>query len=132
VWARPTPPGAPNAAVYGLVTSPDDDTVIGASVDLSIAGGVTLHESMTGEESGSHHGDGAHDAHDAVDATEAARALAFSSAEPLALEPGGRHLMLTGLTAPLAEGSTFAISVELASGALLTAEVVVATNDPWS
>ena len=47
-------------------------------------------------------------------------------------EPGGKHIMLTGLTGPLLAGAHLPLTLTFASGTTLTVDVVVAVSAPES
>ena len=116
VWARATPAGVSVGAVYLRVTSPDDDELVGSTVDPSIAESVQLHST---------------DIDDGGTATMTEQgSLAVPAGGELVLEPLGSHLMLVGLADPLTAGERFDITLELASGGALTAEVAVRDTAP--
>ena len=99
-WARPTAPGAENAAFYMEISnSGDSDVLTGAS-----SGRCTMTEvhatTMTD------------DVMSMAPAT--ADALTVGSDNPLTLEPGGIHVMCMGIKAPLIEGEV--VTVELRFG----------------
>ena len=51
--------------------------------------------------------------------------LAISAGEAVAFEPGGAHIMLSGLTAPLREGDSLALTLEFEQAGAVTVEVPV-------
>jgi len=51
--------------------------------------------------------------------------LAIEPGEAVAFEPGGAHIMLSGLTAPLREGDRLALTLEFETAGVLTVEVPV-------
>jgi periplasmic copper chaperone A len=90
-WARPGPAGGETAA-YLVITSTSDaaDTLV--SVSSPVAASVDLHETST-DASGM-------TGMDPMDGME------IPAGGTVTLEPGGMHLMVTGLTDGLAVGDT--------------------------
>lgn len=129
VWARPTPAGAANGVVYLRITSPIDDTLLRAAVSASVADAATIHRSAGGDGASGHEGHGGAGGDDMATMTEA-NAVELSAGEPVAFEPGGLHVMLTDLVAPLVEGETFDLVLGLDHGGDVTVTVVVAVNPP--
>lgn len=87
-WARATPPGASTGAVYMTLTSPAGDRLTGAS--SPVAGEASVHEMrMTGE---------------VMHMRAVEGGLALPAGKAVTLAPGGYHLMLEGLKAPLKPG----------------------------
>lgn len=109
-WARTTPAGAETAAVYMTIRTDHDDALVGASVDASIASGAMLHETTST---------------DGQLTMEHTATVALPADEDVLFEPGGRHVMLTSLAAPLAEGATFDVTLdfERADDVAVTVEV---------
>ncbi len=110
-WARATPPGAPSAAVYFTITSgADADRLVGVSVDETVAAHASLHRTV-------HENDNAR--------MEPVDAAPVSADQPLVFEPGGYHVMLTGLKKTLAEGDRFPLTLEFAEHGSVDVEVAV-------
>ena len=131
-WARPTPAGADEGVVYLTVTSDRADAVEAASVPSAIAGGAELHETMVGGADGAHHHGGGGGGGDEMATMAPAEELAVDPATPLVFEPGGNHVMLVDLVAPLEAGERFVLTLELASGRSIDVPVVVQVNPPGS
>ena len=96
-WARATIAGQPSAAVYLTVTNAGrgDDRLLGVSSPA--AKSATLHSSSS--EGG-------------VMRMRALRdGLAVPAGATVKLEPSGNHAMLTGLSAPLAPGTSFPLDL---------------------
>ncbi len=126
-WARPTPAAATEGVVYLIVTSDVADELVGAAVPASVAGHADLHTSNAAADGGHHHGaadDGGEVTMEHVDAVpiEAGGTVTFS--------PGGNHIMLVDLAAPLAEGDRFEMTLRFSSGRSLVVPVVVSVNPP--
>ncbi len=90
VWARATPPHASTGAVYMTLTSPADDALTGASTPVAQKAGV--HEM---------HMDGT-----IMRMRPVEGGLDLPAGKPVALAPGGYHLMLEGLKGPLKPGQS--------------------------
>ncbi len=95
-WARATPPGVLNGAAYLTIANDGGaaDTLLGAETPR--ATGISIHTTVFAG------GNAA--------MTAAAGGLAIAAGGSLAMAPGGTHLMLS-LSAPLAEGDTFPLTL---------------------
>lgn len=111
-WARATPEGAPTGAAYGLLVNlgSEEDTLIGVTTDAAET--VELHEMIMG--------DG-----DVMMMNQVEGGFVLAPNTYLELAPGGLHLMLIGLTAPLEAGGTMDLTLqfEKAGDVLLTIPV---------
>jgi copper(I)-binding protein len=118
-WARSSAAGQGTGAAYVVLTGgAEDDRLVGAAVPAEVAGSVELHETVAvgDEEAG-----GAHDMDDADLMTmEEAAGIDVPAGATVELAPGGSHLMLVDLAAPLVAGDTFAVDLSFAGGATLT------------
>ena len=134
-WSRTTPAAATTGVVYLEITSPDDDTIVAAAVPADIAGTAELHETMAAGESGHSHGG------DTADTTDGSAPSGEMVMEPLdevelpadttvVFEPGGLHIMLIDLAAPLELDQEFTLTLTLGSGDQIDVDVVVADNVP--
>ena len=110
-WARATPPGAKVGAAYVTIANGGglDDRLVAAASPA--AAKVTVH--ATAEESG-------------VATMRPLRAPVLPAGETLVMRPGGTHLMLTGLSAPLREGDTVELALTFEKAGALTVEAIVA------
>lgn len=135
-WARTTPAGATTGVVYFEITSPDDDTIVSASVAADIAASAELHESMAAGDSGhSHGGDTADSAADTTAPTgemvmEPVDEVELSANSTVVFEPGGLHVMLIDLADALTLDEEFTLTLTLGSGDQIDVDVVVADNVP--
>lgn len=129
-WARPTPPGAANGVVYFEITSPTDDALISVSVPTEVAAEAAMHETMGGG--------GASPMPNMPDMTTAGGEMTMEPLDSVDLpggtavvfEPGGKHVMLTGLVAPLVEGDHFQTTFTTKDGHTLVVDVVISANPP--
>lgn len=94
-WARPTLPGQLSSAAYfSLSNGGGGDRLLSVA---SPAGQASLHSvTMDG----------------AIARMRPLEALEIPAGSTVVLEPGGTHVMLTGLEAPLAEGQSLALDLE--------------------
>ena len=109
-FATPTPPGASNGAAYVDITAFSTPvTLVGASSPASNT--VELHEMrMDGDMMQMRH----------------VNEIPINAGETSTMRPGGGfHLMLVGLTEPLAEGDRFPLTLSFAEQEEVTIEVWV-------
>jgi copper(I)-binding protein len=94
-WARATPPGADVGAIYLTIENKGraEDRIVGVS--SSVAHSAMLHQTV--EESG-------------VSTMRAANG-SVAPGTTLDMKPGGSHIMLMGLRAPLKEGETIDVTL---------------------
>lgn len=94
-WARPAAAGGTSAAYMRITNGTDgEDTVVGVSTPA--AAKASIHQTMT-DDSGM---TGMHEA-----------TLTLPAGGTVALEPGGYHVMLTGLAADLVPGSEIQLTL---------------------
>ncbi len=100
-WARPAGPGMPNSAAYGLLVNltDADDTLLSAST--SAASAVELHDMMIS--SG-----------DVMQMNPIEGGVVIPADDAVLFEPGGKHMMLVGLTQELASGTTIDLTLSFA------------------
>lgn len=123
-WARATAPTASSAAVYFAITSDHDDAIVGVTVDPEIAGAASLHRTVTAGTTSATDGVGP-----MMSMEEVAR-VELAAGETVTFEPGGQHVMLTELAAPLTDGSSFELTIELADAPAQTVTVAVSRDEP--
>ncbi|MSO69202.1 MAG: copper chaperone PCu(A)C [Alphaproteobacteria bacterium] len=109
-WARFTPPGAPNGAAYLVIEnkSAAPDRLIGAATPRAAKVEFHGHE-MEGE----------------MMAMRQREAIDLAAKDIVAFEPGGLHLMLLKLTAPLKDGERFPLTLRFENAGDISIEVVV-------
>lgn len=115
-WVRLPPNGTSMAAGYVDVVNggKQADRLVGAA--CACAARVTIHEmSTTGG---------------VMRMREAAGGLTVQPAGELRLQPGGDHLMLMGLKAPLKAGERLPLTLEFARSGKMTVEAEVRTAPP--
>jgi periplasmic copper chaperone A len=129
-WARASTPGAIDGVVYLAVTSPSVDQLVGASVPATTAAGVELREAM-----------GAHDGAAMPNMPEMASgdgamtmmplsALDLPAGKAVALQPGGKHILLKRLNQSLVAGDSFPLTLQFSKAGSVTITVTVSNNPP--
>ncbi len=133
-WARTTPPGASSGVAYLRVISPVDDELTGVSVPPTVAGAAAMHETMSATDTGG----GAMAGMDHSDSNDGAMVMvpldmvALPAGRWVLFEPGGRHVMLTDLVAPLGAGEHVILTLRFAHHEPIAVDVEVADNAPSS
>jgi periplasmic copper chaperone A len=107
-WARATPAKAENGAAYVTIVSPTPDRLLSASSPA--AKKAELH---TMEMAGM------------VMKMRPVAGLDIPAGQPVALKPGGEHIMLIGLQQPLREGQSFALTLNFEKAGARTVSVAV-------
>ena len=109
-WARATPGGAKAAAVYMTLVNKGsaDDRLV--SVTTSVAGKAEVHSTTT--ETG-------------VTRMRPVEALDVKAGTSTTLKPGGYHVMLTDLKAPLVAGQSFAVTLTFENAGKIDATATV-------
>lgn len=107
-WARATPGKAENGAAYLTIQSPTPDRLL--SVSSPVANKAELHTmSMEGM----------------VMKMRPLAGLDIPAGQPVTLKPGGQHIMLVGLDAPLREGQSFPLTLTFEKAGTRTVSVAV-------
>ena len=94
-WARPAPAGGQTAAYFTITNGGSADRLV--KVQCPIAGSAMLHRTAT-DSSG-------------MTGMSMVDAMAIPADSEVTLEPGGFHVMLTGLDRALAAGETIELSL---------------------
>jgi copper(I)-binding protein len=112
-YARATAAGQPNGGAFlGLANAGADDRLL--SVSATVANSVELHQmSMDGNVMRMRQVDG----------------IELKTGKPVALEPGGYHVMLLGLHAPLKSGDSFPMTLKFEKAGSVVVEVKVEGAD---
>jgi periplasmic copper chaperone A len=108
-WCRTTPNGAQSGACYVTLTSATADRLL--SVATPAAATTQIHEMAVENGVGR--------------MRELENGLELPAGQAVTLQPGARHLMLLGLTQPLAEGTAVSLTLgfERAAPVAVTAQV---------
>lgn len=122
-WARESAMMQSAAAVYMDLTADEDDVLVSASVDSSVAPTVEIHETteMDDDMSGDDDDMGGGGMMQMVPVDE----VDLPAGETISLEPGGLHIMLLDLVEPLEIGQEFDLDLEFESGETLSVTVEV-------
>jgi copper(I)-binding protein len=116
-WARSTAAAQTTGAVYFDVESSADDTLVSASVPASIAAAAELHEHVMNDDG-------------SMVMRELDDGLVLEAGEPAAFEPGGLHVMLVDLAAPLEVGQSFELTLDFANADPVVVPVTVYETEP--
>jgi periplasmic copper chaperone A len=117
-WARTSPSMATAGAAYMRIanTTTADDALVAASVDPSVATMVEIHETVAGQ-------GGMMEMHPV-------QRIAVPAGGSVDLAPGGYHVMLMGLTAPLEVGSTIQIGLTFEKAGQISVTATVRETAP--
>lgn len=126
-WSRATSEVQDTGVVYFTLTGGGDgDALLGAAVDASIAGSAQLHETVMGSDDSM--GDmGGHDMGDmGAMSMQPVDAVHVDAGSTVLFEPGGYHVMLMDLAAPLVADTTFELTLtfEHAGEMIVTVQVL--------
>jgi copper(I)-binding protein len=108
-WCRPTPNGAQAGACYLTIKSSHDNTMTGVATPL--AANAMVHDMTM--------------SNGMMNMSEMAGGLPLKGGEKVELKPGGKHLMLTGLTGPLTEGSAVPLTLTFSDTPAMTVQAPV-------
>lgn len=137
-WARATVEAQPHGAVYFELTVDHDDVLVGASIESSIADHAEIHEVVEADlstDDESNHTDVGQDAdHGGMAPGMVMRqvegGVELVADETVAFAPGGYHVMLLDLVAPLEVGEEFDLTLEFESNDDVTIAVTVEETAP--
>jgi periplasmic copper chaperone A len=108
-WARATPGGATTGAAYLTIVSPAADRLVAAS--SPVAKSAQLHTmTMQGN----------------IMKMRQVAGIDLPAGKPVTLKPGGLHIMLVGLNAPLAAGQNFPLTLTFRNAGSKEVTVAVA------
>lgn len=111
-WARPAGAAMPNSAAYALLLNLTDKADVLVSAEGTIAGAIELHEMIMG--------DG-----DVMQMRPVEGGIPVPAGAAVALQPGGLHIMLIGLTGELAVDTTIDLTLNFAESEPLTVTLPV-------
>lgn len=143
-WARTSPESVDTGAAYMTIKGgAEDDTLVSASVDPSVAAMVQIHEMVPVSEAGSDStmDMGSHSSMDmgSTDSSDGEGAMVMQelkgglpipAGKTVELAPGGYHMMLMELAEPLKEGSEFDVKVTFEKAGEKTVNVEVRSDAP--
>lgn len=108
-WCRPSPNGAQAGACYVTLISETNDKLVSGKTPR--ASDLQIHEMKT--ENG------------VMKMGQILTGMDLKQGQAVMLAPGGNHLMLIGLTAPLVAGETVPLTLEFASAPAVTVQATV-------
>jgi periplasmic copper chaperone A len=158
-WARTSPAVATNGAVYMVITNPtdDDDALVAASVDPSVAATAEVHETTTdagadadadgmnggmnggtddnADADGGMNGDADADDGDGgmnggMMTMREVDEIPIPAGATVILEPGGYHVMLLDLAEPLTVGDTIEVTLTFAGAGEIVVEAEIRDTAP--
>lgn len=109
-WTRATPGRSTTAAIYLRIVNASKDADALNGVESENAAHATVHTTTTTN---------------GVARMDAMRSLPIAQASTVTLVPGGAHIMLEGLKAPLKQGESFIITLVFAKAGKISATVQV-------
>jgi len=113
-------------AAYFKITSENDDSLIGVSVSTDIADHAEIHEVVHSMDMSDESTDMSDDEmHDGAMSMQQIDSLELPAGSTVRLAPGGYHIMLIDLAAPLVAGETFELTLDFATADDLTVTVEV-------
>lgn len=146
-WARTSPMAATTGAAYMDIVATDGDELLSASVDASVAAKAEVHEVVMSED-GDHSMTDDSMADDSMSSDDSSMGsdttmpmsgemtmrevdkIVLPAGETVSLKPGGYHIMLLDLVAPLEVGSTISVTLTFATAGEITIDVPVQEEAP--
>lgn len=146
-WARTSPMAASTGAAYMDIVATDGDELLSASVDASVAAKAEVHEVVMSED-GDHSMTDDSMADDSMSSDDSSMGsdttmpmsgemtmrevdkIVLPAGETVSLKPGGYHIMLLDLVAPLEAGSTISVTLTFATAGEITIDVPVQEEAP--
>lgn len=136
-WARTSPAMATTGAAYLAITAGEDDELVGASVDSSIAASAEIHETVMADDAmaddsmGDQSDGEAHAMEGMGEMTmQEVDGIPLPAGETVSLEPGGYHIMMFDLVEPLEAGATFDMTLTFANAGEQVVTVEVRDDAP--
>lgn len=133
-WARASSMATTMGAAYMDIVATAGDELLDASVDASVAGMVELHEVVAAD--GSDMDDHSSMGSDTTMAMsgemkmQEVESIELPAGETVSLKPGGYHVMLMDLVAPLKTGTSIEVTLTFATAGKITIEVPVLDEAP--
>ncbi|MDJ0498582.1 MAG: copper chaperone PCu(A)C [Acidimicrobiia bacterium] len=142
-WARNSPMMASAGAIYMDLEASEDDRLIGASVDSSIAGKVEIHETAMMDDSMGEEGAmgdegamgeegemGGEGGQMGAMMMREVGEIALPAGTTVNLKPGGLHIMLLEIAEPLELGEKFDVTLTFENAGEKVVEVEVREEAP--
>ncbi len=123
-WARISAAGQTTGAAYLVITGgAAADRLVAAAAPTTVAATTEIHEVVPAESSDTAEADMV--GMDGAMTMRQVDALDIPAGETVTLEPGGYHVMLLDLVAPLAAGDTFDLELTFENAGVMTVAVEV-------
>ena len=110
-WARATPTSARNGVVYMTIRNRGSQPDQLVEVVTPVAKSASVHETVM---------------HDGMMTMRPVARLAIAPGQSAVLKPGGLHIMLMGLRAPLEKGQTFPLTLRFERAGAIELELTAA------
>jgi copper(I)-binding protein len=127
-WARTSPAMTSAGAVYMDLTAEAADRLIGVSIDPSIAATAEIHETVMADMGTE--GESEEPAGMGAMRMQQVEGIDLPAGATVSLEPGGYHIMLIDLTAPLVLGERFDVTLDFAESGTRVVTVEVRDDAP--
>lgn len=127
-WARNSPTSAEAGAGYMKITSPTADTLVGISIDATVAQMGELHDVVAVESTGTTMAGGMDMGGGMM--MVPIESIPLPAGEQVVLEPGHLHMMFMGLAAPLQLGQRFDVTLHFEIADDLVVEFEVREDAP--
>lgn len=109
-FSRATAPKAPNGAAFMALMNQGDEDLAVVSASADVAERVELHTHLN---------------EDGVMKMRQVPQIEVPAGSEVVLQPGSYHVMLLGLYAPLKQGESFEVTLELSNGEALSVDVPI-------
>lgn len=142
-WARTSPMAATMGAAYMDIVSGVDDALVGAMVDASVAKMTEVHETVMVEDSEMSSDTTMAMSGDSISSDsmpgdsmsgemkmQKVDSVPLKAGESLSLKPGGYHIMLMELAAPLKVGTTIQVTLTFEKAGDVVVDVPVQDEAP--
>jgi copper(I)-binding protein len=140
-WVRATPGGSTLGAAYMTISASEGDRLVRAAVPTSIATTTEVHETVTSDSTGTDGAMGASEMEGSED-TEGdgmgggmrqmtmreVSGIDIPADGDVVLEPGGFHIMLIDLVAPLAAGEVVPITLTFEKAGVIEVQATVRSS----
>lgn len=110
-WARATPTAARNGVAYMTIHNRGSEADQLVSVETPVAKSASVHETVR---------------HDGMMTMRPVARLTIGPGRSAVLEPGGLHIMLMGLRAPLEKGQTFPLTLQFERAGAIELQLIAA------
>lgn len=110
-WARTTAPSQTSGAVYLTISAPDGDALLKASVPADVAGKTELHETTSGDDAQSDDMKMDDTEMEAMKGMKQVSSIHIAQGQTVTLKPGGHHIMLLDLAAPITDGQKIPVTL---------------------